>query len=238
MTMLLAIDTSTRTLSLALHDGEQIVSELTWRSANYHTVELTPSILAMLRQAGIGPSDLKAVAVALGPGSFTGLRIGLAVAKGLALANRTPLIGVPTLDIVAASIGPEDIPLCAILQAGRGRICAGYYWWREGSWHADGEATLTTWEEVLADLDAPTLFVGEIDPAGAKLLRRRRTKAYLLDAAAGLRRAGFLAELGWERFKRNQFDDPVTLAPIYLHQPGVPAPISRSPGESGGAENT
>jgi len=216
--MLLAIDTSTRTLSLALHDGEQIAAELTWTSANYHTVELTPSIAAALRQAGIAPADLKAIAVALGPGSFTGLRIGLAVAKGLALANKTPLAGVPTLDIVAASIGPEDIPLCAVLQAGRGRICAGRYHWSDGEWHAEEKAEITTWEKLVADLDTLTLFAGEIDPAGAKLLRRRRSKAYRLSAAAGLRRAGFLAELGWERLKRDRMNDPAALAPIYLHQ--------------------
>lgn len=229
--MLLAIDTSTRTLSLALHDGEQIEAELTWKSGNYHTVELSPSIVAMLGRAQLTPADLKVVAVALGPGSFTGLRIGLAVAKGLALANKTPLVGVPTLDIVAASIGPEDIPLCAVIQAGRGRICAGRYHWREGEWHGVGEAFITNWGDLLADLDSPTLFVGEIDPDGAKLLRRRRAKAYTLNPAAGLRRAGFLAELGWERFKRNQVDDPATLAPIYLHQPGTTTPISRPEGD-------
>jgi tRNA threonylcarbamoyladenosine biosynthesis protein TsaB len=226
--MLLAIDTSTRALSLALHDGEQIASERTWKSTNYHTVELSPSIAAMLGQAQITPADLKAIAVALGPGSFTGLRIGLAVAKGLALANQTPLIGIPTLDIVAASIGPEDIPLCAVLQAGRGRVCAGRYRWREGEWTADGDPVIIEWEELVASLRVPTLFVGEIDPAGAKLLRRRRSKAYLLAPAAGLRRAGFLAELGWERFKRGQLDDAAMLAPIYLHQPGVPAPANRA----------
>ncbi len=225
--MLLAIDTSTRTLSLALHDGVQIEAELTWKSANYHTVELTPSIAAMLGRAKLTPADLKAVAVALGPGSFTGLRIGLAVAKGLALANKTPLLGVPTLDIVAASIGPEDIPLCAVIQAGRGRICAGRYQWREGEWHQAGEPVITTWEQLLAELESPTLFVGEIDAEGAKRLRRRRAKAFTIGPAAGLRRASFLAELGWERFKRNQVDDPATLAPIYLHQPGTTTPISR-----------
>jgi tRNA threonylcarbamoyladenosine biosynthesis protein TsaB len=217
--MLLAIDTATRNLSLAVHDGEQLVAEFTWRSADYHTVELTPLIAAMLGRAGIAPADLTAIAVALGPGSFTGLRVGLAVAKGLALANNTPLVGMPTLDIVTASIGPEDIPLCAILQAGRGRICAGRYRWREGEWRPVGAVQVTTWERLLGDLDAATLFAGEIDPAGAKLLRRRRSKAYVLSAAAGLRRAGFLAELGWERFKRGRTDDPAALAPLYLHTP-------------------
>lgn len=220
--MILAIDTSTRVLSLALHDGEQILAELTWRSANYHTVELSPSIASILGQSGIGPADLKAIAVALGPGSYTGLRIGLAVAKGLALANKTPLIGVPTLDIIAAAIGPEDIPLCAILQAGRGRVCAGIYRWYDGEWHPDAPPFLCTWEELIADLDTLTLFVGEIDPEGAKLLRRRRSKTCLLTPAAGLRRAGYLAELAWERLKRKKVDEAATLSPIYLQHPGIP----------------
>lgn len=214
--MLLAIDTATRALSLALHNGDQIVAEHTWQSTNYHTVELSPTIAKVLGQAGMTPVDLTAVAVALGPGSFTGLRIGLAVAKGLALANKTPLIGVPTLDIVAASIGPEDIPLCAVVQAGRGRICAGIYSWREGKWWPEGDVQLTTWEAIVSGLKSSTLFAGEIDAAGAKALRRRRSKVFMISPAAGLRRAGYLAEVGWERFKRNQLDDPATLAPIYL----------------------
>lgn len=214
--MILAIDTATRTLSLALHDGDQVLAEFSWKSANFHTVELTPSVAVMLKQTGLEPADLKGVAVSLGPGSFTGLRIGLGMAKGLALANATPLIGVPTLDIVAASIGPEDIPLSAILQAGRGRICAGRYNWNDGAWRADGEPSIMTWDELLANLKSPTLFAGEIDSAGAKLLRRRRTKAFMLSAASGLRRAGFLAELGWEKLKRGRVDDPAALVPIYL----------------------
>jgi tRNA threonylcarbamoyladenosine biosynthesis protein TsaB len=131
------------------------------------------------------------------------------------------LIGIPTLDIVAASIGPEDIPLCAVLAAGRKRICAARYQWAEGEWRQEGELVNTTWEELLANLDTPMLFAGEVNEDGARRLRRLRTRAYRLTPAAGMRRAGFLAELGWERFRRNRVDDPGSLVPIYLSMLGT-----------------
>ena len=80
--MLLAIDTSTRMIGVALYDGVQILSETLWLSGQYHTVELAPTVDALVEQAGVPLADIQVVAVALGPGSFTGLRIGLAFAKG------------------------------------------------------------------------------------------------------------------------------------------------------------
>ena len=100
--MLLAIDTATDTASLALHDGFQVRVEHTWESARRHTVELVPRLLAALEQVGLGAEHLSGVAVTRGPGSFTGLRVGIAVAKGLALARGLPLVGVPTLGVIVA----------------------------------------------------------------------------------------------------------------------------------------
>jgi tRNA threonylcarbamoyladenosine biosynthesis protein TsaB len=99
--MLLGIDTATRFISLALHDGDRIAAESTWETANNHTIELAPAVRAMLARAGMGSQDLSAVAVALGPGSFTGLRIGLGFAKGLATTLAIPLLGIPTLVALA-----------------------------------------------------------------------------------------------------------------------------------------
>ena len=96
--MLLAIDTATRLISLALHDGQTVAAESTWQTDQYHTAELAPQAALLLRRAGVEPSQLQAMAVAIGPGSYTGLRIGLGFAKGLALAQGVPLVGVPTLD--------------------------------------------------------------------------------------------------------------------------------------------
>jgi tRNA threonylcarbamoyladenosine biosynthesis protein TsaB len=107
--MLLAIDTATRHASVALYREADagadapggVLAEYTWYSANRHSVQLAPTVDEMLRRQGLSAMDLTAVGVALGPGSFTGLRIGVSVAKGLCLALGIPIVGVPTLDAMA-----------------------------------------------------------------------------------------------------------------------------------------
>jgi tRNA threonylcarbamoyladenosine biosynthesis protein TsaB len=217
--MLVAIDTSTDFASLALHDGFQVQVEHTWKSPRRHTVELLPRLVAALEQLSLSAKHLSGVAVACGPGSFTGLRVGMAVAKGLALTRGLPLVGVPTLDVVAAAQSRSRRTLCAVLQAGRRRICVAFYRWREGRWQAREEPRLTTWQKLTQEITSPTLFCGEIDPAGAEVLAAIDDLVALLPPAARLRRAGFLAEEAWQRLNRGETDNPATLTPIYLQYP-------------------
>lgn len=125
--MLLAIDTSTHYASAALHDGTQLLAEHTWLARQDHTRTLTPNIQRLLSDAGLDSGALQAVAVALGPGSFNGLRVGLSVAKGLAIARSLPLVGVSTLELLAAEYNLTEVTM----NAGRGQV----YRWR-----ADAEA--------------------------------------------------------------------------------------------------
>ncbi len=217
--MLVAIDTATEYASLALHDGFRVRAEHTWEAPRRHTVELIPRLADALERVGPEAEHLSGVAVTRGPGSFTGLRIGMAVAKGLALARGLPMVAVPTLDVVAAAQGLDRRPLCAVLQAGRGRICVATYRWLAGQWHAREAPHLTTWDILAEEITIPTLFCGEIDPAGADALAPLGELAVLLPAAARLRRAGFLAELAWRQLNRGETDDPATLTPIYLQHP-------------------
>ena len=218
--MLLAIDTATRVPSLALYDGERVLAEETWRSANNHTVELAPGLVRMLERQRVLPSELRGIAVALGPGSFTGLRIGLSVAKGLALTLAIPLMGIPTLDALVCAQARQRGPVCAVLRAGRGRVSAAFYRRRRGQWRRQGDYRLTTWDELCAEIAARTFFCGEIDAQAAELLRERLgAKAVVASPAYSLRRAGYLAELGWQRLERGEVDDAATLAPIYLRRP-------------------
>jgi tRNA threonylcarbamoyladenosine biosynthesis protein TsaB len=125
--ILLAIDTSTRNVGLALFDGTQVLAEYTWNSADHHTVELAPAVQDLMTRVHVNFGSIRAIGVALGPGSFTGLRIGLAFAKGIALALKIPVIGIPSLDILAAAQPPFHLPLAAVLRAGRGRLAVGWY---------------------------------------------------------------------------------------------------------------
>lgn len=223
--MLLALDTSTRLAGIALYDGASgLIAEYNWHSANRHTVELMPHISAMIAQAGVAPSDLRAVGVALGPGSFTGLRVALAAAKGLALAQGLTLLGVPTLDAVAYPHESQPVPVVAVIQAGRGRVCWAPYAHGPGGWGPQEPYALSTIPALANTIVRPTVFVGELLPADRETLTRfvGRARAIFLSPALSMRRAGYVAELAWRRFADGEADDPAALSPIYLHEPSGP----------------
>ena len=153
------------------------------------------------------------------PGSYTGLRVGLGVAKGLALAYQTPLIGVPTLDIVAAQFGEMPDELLIIAEAGRTRILAGRYQWQKRGWQTETPPEIFTWEGLLESLNGRSILAGEISADANKLIRNSGKQVSVVAPAAQVRRAGYLAEIGWQRLRKKQFDDPVTLTPNYLRDP-------------------
>lgn len=225
--MLLAIDTATQSLSLALHDGQQVIAERTWTTAGRHTVELTPAIQNMLAQAHITVSSLAGIAVSQGPGSFNGLRVGFSAAKGLALAQNIPVITVPTLDILAAGQPSSHEQLIAVAQAGRGRICAASYRWQKSAWIGQNDVAIVGWQGLVEQVSEATVISGEIDAGGYAVVARSVAAGKpirLADPAYRLRRAGFLAELAWKRLHAGEAGDASSAVPLYLHQPGVAHP--------------
>ncbi len=153
--MLLAIDTSTRQASIAVYDHARgLLAEQTWFSANRHTEELMPAVAALLKLAGVATKDLTAIAVAIGPGSFTGLRVGLAAAKGLALSRGLTLLGVPTLDVTAFPHQSQPVPVIAVAQAGGARVYWAPYAHGPAGWGAQEPYALSTVIEV-ANIDHP-----------------------------------------------------------------------------------
>ncbi len=216
--MILAIDTATQYAGLALYDQNGVFAEENWFSGRNHTVELMPRVARMLALARLEAGQLTALAVALGPGSFTGLRIGLAVAKGMALPYKLPVVGVPTLEIVSRPFSRGKFPVWAVAQAGRGRIFAACYSRHEQQWQPVVAPYLTTFAELAGQITEPALCTGEIDQEAEQLLQRE-SKAQVVSAAIRPRRAAFLAEIAAERLAAGEQDDPDALVPIYLTQP-------------------
>jgi tRNA threonylcarbamoyladenosine biosynthesis protein TsaB len=215
--MLLALDTSTPQIGLALYDGARIVAEHLWVSKARHTIELAPAVAQMLSQTGTDISQVAAIGVAIGPGSFTSLRVGLAFGKGLAMSRSLPLIGIPTLDILAAQVSVDaSRPLACVLAAGRGRLALGWYSASENGWQARGSASVTTAETAAAEITSATLLTGELTAAERQLLLKNEN-ILLASPAASARRPGILAELAFQRWQAGQTDSAASLAPIYLH---------------------
>ena len=215
--MILAIDTSTRLISIALHSGRQLLAEHSWHSANQHSVELAPAIEKMLVNAGVSTNELQALAVAQGPGSFTGLRIGIAVAKAMALALQVPLVAVPTFDITAYATPYFKGSLYVAVQAGRGRIHVLRYRWQKGRWSQADEAENTDWETFMQGLDKTALISGDIDAHGYALLEEADKGIGIASGTQRLRRAGYLAELALQQLAEGEPPDPSLVKPIYLN---------------------
>ena len=218
--MLLAVDTSTAQVGLAVYDGTRVIGEYAWRSmrGGRHTVELAPAISELLTRCGLTMENIRGLGVAIGPGSFTSLRVGLSLVKGLALARGLPLVGIPTLDILAAAQPPSRLPLVALVQAGRARFAVGRYKNSRKSWQAQGPAQVMTLEKLMEEVRKPTIVCGELTVEEYHELEER-TDVRLASPAQCVRRPAILAELAWESALAGNVDDAATLAPIYLHAP-------------------
>ena len=215
----IAIDTSTQLCGLCLYSRGQVIAEDCWHSARTHTVEAMPAVSRMLARAGLQPAQLDGVVAGLGPGSFTGLRIGLSIAKGLALALHVPLVGICTLDAIAYAHADRCLPIFAATRAGRGRFCTARYSARHGTVERVSEFQVLAREAFALDAEGRTLFCGELTGDDGEYLRGQFRDQAVLPAPSGLfRRPAYLAELGWARLARGEADDLATLAPIYASQ--------------------
>jgi tRNA threonylcarbamoyladenosine biosynthesis protein TsaB len=220
----LAIDTSSDVASIALSHKGEILSELTWQSARNHSVELTPNLAYLLKQAKLEPESIEAIVVAKGPGSFNGLRVGISVAKGMALSLEIPLLGVSTLEAEAYPFSYTGLPICPILKASRGEIATALYQWQNDDLNRLREERLTTLPELCAEISGETLFCGEISDMGDEIRQFVGELAIIPPGAARLPRAGFLAALGWQKLNRGERDNPAALQPLYLRPPHITRP--------------
>ena len=219
---ILGIDTSTPIGSIALIDDNNIVAEHTLNIIQAHSSRLLPAIDTVLKWGEISPSDLDGCAVGIGPGSFTGIRIGVATVKSLCYAVDKPIIGVSTLEAIAYNLRWTDGIICPILDARRSEIYASIF-------HGG-----TEWQRITNDLclpidafldkldnhtsqDAAPIFVGDgLTTYGNEIRERYNKTAYFADPIFNVPRGATIAKLGTERLKQGDSDSYWTLVPNYV----------------------
>ncbi|WP_050184128.1 tRNA (adenosine(37)-N6)-threonylcarbamoyltransferase complex dimerization subunit type 1 TsaB [Domibacillus robiginosus] len=210
----LAIDTSTYTLSIGLADGDVILAEQVTNVKKNHSIRVMPAIQALMNEADMNPEDLEKIIVTNGPGSYTGVRIGVTIAKTLAWTLNIPLAAVSGLASLAASAPVVDGLVCPVFDARRGRIFTGLYRLSNGTVQAvleDRNVSVADWCEELLLQKEPVLFVGQESNIHEKAIVEQMGKeAVFAGRAVPYTRPAALLALGM-----SMENDPAEVVPNY-----------------------
>jgi tRNA threonylcarbamoyladenosine biosynthesis protein TsaB len=213
---LLTIDTSTTACSVALSVNGELVAEQLSNRGRTLSARLLDCVDLLLNGAGLGVGDLDGFGVALGPGSFTGLRVGIATIKGLALAVGKPVAGFSSLAMLAMNLPWASHPVCPMFDARKKEVYAGCYECRDLP-HSRFPDSVLPPEAFLDRITGPAIFVGEGAVRYRELIRTRLgEKALFAPTSAHLPRASAGALLAGDLFDRGEAVSPELLLPVYI----------------------
>jgi tRNA threonylcarbamoyladenosine biosynthesis protein TsaB len=219
--LVLGIDTATKIASVGLvGDGEPLNEESCLAHSN-HTETLLPLIARLLSHTGISLSEIHGIGVSIGPGSFTGLRIGLSAVKGFAYALGQHVVAVPTLEALARTVTDWEGNVCPLLDARKGEVYAAFF-------HREGHGRLErltpdqvcTPHALLDRFATPCLFLGDgVERYGDLIVERCGPAARLLPFATHHPHGLIVAQMAWKRLSQGESDDLSTLVPSYVRKP-------------------
>lgn len=232
----LGLESSTLAASVAVVNEKGLLAEYTVNTRKTHSERLLPLVDSLLSEVGIGPTDLSAVAVAKGPGSFTGVRIGVASALGLARSLQIPLFGIPTLEALAAGALPFPGLICPILDARRQQVYTAIY---RGGAHLTPltEAMALSLEELFHRLQAWTdgvVFIGDaVEPYREIIERNLWGRAFFPLPGYRMNRAAAVAHLALARLQTESGDQPAGFTPLYVRLPEAERNLLKREGKAG-----
>ncbi|MGX6961768.1 tRNA (adenosine(37)-N6)-threonylcarbamoyltransferase complex dimerization subunit type 1 TsaB [Vagococcus xieshaowenii] len=212
---ILAIDTSNQTLSLAVLEDERVLASYSSSVNKNHSVTLMPMIETMFAQIKMSPKDIERIVVAQGPGSYTGLRIGVTTAKTLAWTLGAELVGVSSLANLAASVGQVSGVIISLFDARRGNVYAGGYRWEQGMLTEvipDQHIELGTLLNQLKEINEPITIVGELTDQLKETVLTAELPMYQLVLSPVLNSA-YLGKMGYQA---TAVVDPDAFVPTYL----------------------
>lgn len=223
----LAFDTSFKTVAVALLQDDAILYDALVNTGLNHSETLLPAIDQALRQLNLKIGDIDLFACTLGPGSFTGLRVGVSTLKGLLLATGKPAAGVSSLAALALNVTDNAALICSVMDAGRGQVYTACYNHNDkGSLNEMSPETVIDPSEILLDFDRDIVFVGEGAIKHSTLLTQKAGAVKIAGEMQQYIRAAAVGILGREKYLRNELLDPVNFIPVYLRavdaRPGRP----------------
>jgi tRNA threonylcarbamoyladenosine biosynthesis protein TsaB len=227
---ILAIDTSQKTVSTALLSDNVIRADIFVDNGRHHSEILLPAIEEVFRLAGMEPDEVDLFAVTIGPGSFTGLRIGAATIKGLALSTGKPVVGVSTLDVLAHNATPVGKRMiCPMLDAQKNQVYTALYSSTESTgMEKIREERIVDVDNWLQELEANILFLGDGAVKYSPLIHRCfSSAACVAEGHQNHVNAAAVAVLARDKFERGEQLDLLTFTPYYLRPPEAEARILR-----------
>lgn len=217
---ILAVDSSGLVASVAILEDENIIAEYTVNFKKTHSQTLLPMLDEIVKMTETDLNSVDAIAVAAGPGSFTGLRIGSATVKGLGLALDKPIISVPTVEGIAYNIGVTDAIICPILDARRGQVYTGIYGYEEDKFVVLEEQMATSIEDILdklATYNKRVIFMGDGVPVFKEIIcEKLKCKYSFAPAHINKQRAASVAARGAIYYDQGKLETAAEHNPEYL----------------------
>jgi tRNA threonylcarbamoyladenosine biosynthesis protein TsaB len=215
----LGIETSTMSGSVAIITADRLIAENTLNTRTTHAERLLSAIDHLLQTVSLSIQQIDGIAVGLGPGSFTGLRIGVTTAKSLAYSIQKPLVGIPSLDALASQYLFTNLLICPMLDARKREVYTALYRNDGAIVERVSEYAVITPEHVLRDLTEPVMFLGDgVFPYRQMIETTLGHHALFADAARMLPRGSLIAKLGCDRLIAGEHDDWFALTPLYIRQ--------------------
>jgi tRNA threonylcarbamoyladenosine biosynthesis protein TsaB len=213
----LAFDTSFKTVAVALLQDDAILYDTLINTGLNHSETLLPAIDQACKQLKLKIEDIDLFACTLGPGSFTGLRVGVSTLKGLLVATGVPSVGVSSLEALALNITDNAALICPVMDAGRGQVyTACYRYNNKRLLNQMSPEIVVDPKEILLDFNQDAAFVGEGAIKYRDLLIQKNPSAKIANGIQQYIRASAVGILGREKYLRNELLDPVTFIPVYL----------------------
>jgi tRNA threonylcarbamoyladenosine biosynthesis protein TsaB len=221
-----AIETSGKVGSVAVVEGRRVVAVERFPHGLRHAAEIVPILDRLIRGGGWGPKDIQQIYVSAGPGSFTGLRIGITVAKTMAFVGRAKIVAVPTVCVLAENAPVDAKHLIIVLDAKRDQIFTARFERDAHGWAEREAAHLDSLTAILARSPRPVFLLGEGIPYHEKFVPKMEAGVIVTPADCWPARAEAVAEIGIKMAEAGEFADPFTLTPTYVRRPEAEEKIS------------